>query len=287
MLDVKTLKVGDRVVANNTNNFFNLCSITKGERGVVVAINPNAEAGTGEALVEIKFDDKKEDLDEWDNTLHVGPDSEATLEDFDLYVFPEFLFAFVDKRELVHDALCALAQVIQQKYNVKTGDRASVMLSGPIEKMVLDYINAEEMDALDEQREPKVQMTPIKYYCDDGTEKDVLVPTENLTCGRCRGKGQHSLRIGAITADEWNNEWDEDSRELYMSGGMDEKCEVCNGHGKVTKPIMPRDATYKPVLEFFPTSEMRDAVLQFYRLEDDRIAEESERRAESRMLGEY
>lgn len=51
-------------------------------------------------------------------------------------------------------------------------------------------------------------------------------------CSRCEGNGTHtnpSVDGHGITSDEWAQEWDEDSREGYLTGRYDVTCEVCNG----------------------------------------------------------
>lgn len=51
-------------------------------------------------------------------------------------------------------------------------------------------------------------------------------------CDLCRGSGGHSNRFGAYSADEWN-EHDDEFRENYISGLYDERCDDCNGSGKI------------------------------------------------------
>ena len=58
-------------------------------------------------------------------------------------------------------------------------------------------------------------------------------------CDLCRGSGGHSNRFGAYSADEWN-EHDDEFRENYMSGRYDERCDDCNGSGKVL--VLDEDA---------------------------------------------
>lgn len=65
---------------------------------------------------------------------------------------------------------------------------------------------------------------------EDGLE--VEIPSRFDVCDRCRGKGvhDHPAFSNGITADEWNGpDWDDDSRETYMSGGYDVTCEECGG----------------------------------------------------------
>jgi RecJ-like exonuclease len=79
----------------------------------------------------------------------------------------------------------------------------------------------------DDGREPK----RVVISDDDGM--DVELPTCWEICSTCDGNGAHSQRLGAITSDEWNNDWDEESRETYLRGGYDATCESCSGSGKV------------------------------------------------------
>lgn len=53
-----------------------------------------------------------------------------------------------------------------------------------------------------------------------------------VICATCRGSGGHSNRLGAFSADEWN-EHDEEFQSSYMSGAYDENCDTCDGTGKV------------------------------------------------------
>ena len=64
-------------------------------------------------------------------------------------------------------------------------------------------------------------------YCDDGERE---LPWHWEICPTCNGRGSHSLRIGAITADQ-RADWDPDEWEDYMNGLYDEAC-GCD-HGKV------------------------------------------------------
>lgn len=67
---------------------------------------------------------------------------------------------------------------------------------------------------------------------DDGRE--VQLPTRWAICSTCRGRGKHSHRLGAMSAEEfYGPDWDDDDREAYKSGFYDERCEPCAGTGKV------------------------------------------------------
>lgn len=66
-------------------------------------------------------------------------------------------------------------------------------------------------------------------YC-DGSERELSWKYE--ICGTCEGQGSHSLRFGAITADQ-KDEWDPDEWESYMSGDYDEPCGCEHGMVRV------------------------------------------------------
>lgn len=68
---------------------------------------------------------------------------------------------------------------------------------------------------------------------DDGESEEVSLPGKYVVCSRCEGHGKHvnpNIDGNGITADEWNGpDWDDESREMYMSGGYDVRCEECAG----------------------------------------------------------
>ena len=73
---------------------------------------------------------------------------------------------------------------------------------------------------------------------DEGNEYVVEVPAKFVICNVCNGKGTHSLAVDGhgITAEEWNNEWSYEEQEMYMRGEYDQRCEACEGSGKLTEP---------------------------------------------------
>jgi hypothetical protein len=81
----------------------------------------------------------------------------------------------------------------------------------------------------------------VKVYDSDGEEEVThTIPAKWEICSRCEGSGSHvnpSIDGHGITSDEWNGpDWDDESRETYMSGGYDVACEAgCQG-GKVLVP---------------------------------------------------
>lgn len=71
---------------------------------------------------------------------------------------------------------------------------------------------------------------------DSDWEEEVEVPTRWEICSRCRGNGTHvnpNIDGNGITGEEWENEWDDDSREMYLTGGYDVRCEEGCSDGKV------------------------------------------------------
>lgn len=70
---------------------------------------------------------------------------------------------------------------------------------------------------------------------DNGEEVTYKLPAEWCICDYCRGEGYHSKNFGAFTRDDMD-EWGVDADEFlsdYMSGRYDQRCEECNGTGKV------------------------------------------------------
>ena len=81
---------------------------------------------------------------------------------------------------------------------------------------------------------PKLSIQVAIDEIEHGADEDRIVhlPAKYEICSTCRGTGGHSLRFGAITQRD-REEWDDDSFEAYMRGDYDEKCEDCEGSGKV------------------------------------------------------
>jgi len=80
----------------------------------------------------------------------------------------------------------------------------------------------------------------------DGAVDEFKMPTTWAICPDCRGEGGSSAHLGAITSDEWNGpDWDDESKELYLSGGYDRPCEHCGGSGKVKEVDRSRVAPDK------------------------------------------
>lgn len=64
-----------------------------------------------------------------------------------------------------------------------------------------------------------------------------------MICPHCEGDGHHSMHLGVIDRDEW----DEEDFDRYLEGVYDRECEVCHGSGKVRadefdeRPLIVRD----------------------------------------------
>lgn len=93
-------------------------------------------------------------------------------------------------------------------------------------------------------------MGKISFYNED--DEEVFINTAKEVCPRCRGEGTHvnpNIDGNGITADEWWNEWDDESREMYISGGYDVVCEECGGKNVVDVPD-ENDPNYPAYFEY-------------------------------------
>lgn len=67
---------------------------------------------------------------------------------------------------------------------------------------------------------------------DAGDEQVIDLPATYVVCRRCEGEGTHvneAVDGHGITAEEWERDWDDESREAYFAGRYDVACTVCNG----------------------------------------------------------
>lgn len=67
---------------------------------------------------------------------------------------------------------------------------------------------------------------------DEGEPIDCVLPISFGVCGTCEGKGRHvnpAIDSHGITASEWEEDYDDEARETYMSGGYDVQCSECAG----------------------------------------------------------
>lgn len=66
-------------------------------------------------------------------------------------------------------------------------------------------------------------------------EEDDNQPTGRwIICSSCDGEGHHAKRFGCMTMTEFQETFDdEESRADYFAGAYDERCDPCNGTGKL------------------------------------------------------
>lgn len=102
-------------------------------------------------------------------------------------------------------------------------------------------------------------------------EDEIELPAKWDICNRCNGEGHHTnpnIDGNGITAEEWDRDWDEEEREMYMSGGYDVRCEAnCEG-GKV---IVPDDAACE-------NEPFKSLLAAFYELQEDLARDAAEDR---------
>lgn len=92
----------------------------------------------------------------------------------------------------------------------------------------------------------------IELLDDETAEYEAELPIHFEVCDRCRGKGTHtnpSIDGHGISAEEWANDWDDESREMYMNGGYDVSCEECGGRRVV--PVVDEDRCDPDVLKHY------------------------------------
>jgi hypothetical protein len=92
----------------------------------------------------------------------------------------------------------------------------------------IDYDGISEAYRLDTIISLKRLMEVLHYAIKDGEISPTPIDTKFELCPSCEGRGGHSRRFGAITAEDFA-EWDEESRLNYINGKYDERCEECNG----------------------------------------------------------
>jgi len=86
-------------------------------------------------------------------------------------------------------------------------------------------------------------------YLEDGSEKEHELPCKYEVCPTCRGKGKHSLHLGAITQEDRERDWDHESWEEYMRGGYDRTCDRCGGKRVVA--VVDRARCPRPLLKLY------------------------------------
>lgn len=110
----------------------------------------------------------------------------------------------------------------------------------------------------------------------EGNEAEWKLPAKFEICTRCRGEGKHvnpNVDGRGISAEEWENEWDEDSREGYLSGRYDVPCEAGCRDGKILVPDVP---THAP-------QDLKDLLADYEERQDQRARWDAEDRHTRRM----
>jgi hypothetical protein len=104
--------------------------------------------------------------------------------------------------------------------------------------------------------------------------RDVELPTKQVKCTICQGKGKSSAYLGAYTASEFDEAFGTDEEKAdYFSGYYDRPCERCKGTGWET--IVDRRACPKDLLKEWDEQQEAERGCR------------DEARMESMMLGEY
>jgi hypothetical protein len=92
----------------------------------------------------------------------------------------------------------------------------------------------------------------LELLDDETAEYEAELPFNFEVCDRCSGKGTHTnpnIDGHGISSEEWANEWDDESREMYMSGGYDVLCELC--HGERVMPVVDESRCDPDVLKHY------------------------------------
>ena len=67
--------------------------------------------------------------------------------------------------------------------------------------------------------------------------EDKEIPAHWDICESCDGEGGTSSHLGAFTSEEFYEAFEtEEDQQRYFNGGYDNKCDECNGTGKVLYP---------------------------------------------------
>lgn len=72
----------------------------------------------------------------------------------------------------------------------------------------------------------------VELYDDEGNEYVATLSIKFEVCPRCNGTGSHinpSIDGHGISAEEWEHDWADEEKEMYMNGGYDVPCYECEG----------------------------------------------------------
>lgn len=82
-------------------------------------------------------------------------------------------------------------------------------------------------------------------YMSEYEDVTITIKAKHEVCDVCDGRGQHvnpSIDSHGIGAEEWERDWDEESRRDYMEGGFDVTCTGCKGKRVRLVPAEQSDA---------------------------------------------
>lgn len=85
-------------------------------------------------------------------------------------------------------------------------------------------------------KHPNTSCDPLKPGEMIDAEDEHELPAVWAICSRCEGEGKHvnpNVDGHGISAEEWEQEWDKESREGYFRGDYDVTCEARCKDGKV------------------------------------------------------
>lgn len=90
---------------------------------------------------------------------------------------------------------------------------------------------------------------PQETHSDEATMKvwprydeDLKLNAKFEVCPTCHGQGKHSLRLGVITQEQIDRDWDPDDFQDYLDGAYDQACETCKGKRVVLVPDPDRNS---------------------------------------------
>lgn len=67
---------------------------------------------------------------------------------------------------------------------------------------------------------------------DEGCDLEVTLPGTAAVCSKCDGTGTHvneAIDGNGISTEDWERDWDDESKAAYFDGAYDVTCTECNG----------------------------------------------------------
>ena len=94
----------------------------------------------------------------------------------------------------------------------------------------------------------RLKVIRFTFEAEDGTEVVHDFPAVIVVCGYCGGTGVTTEHIDGhgISMEEWDRDWDEESRDDYLSGKYDKNCPECKGQKVVLE--INRDVADQAIL---------------------------------------